>query len=298
MNSLPKIIITSTFMSLASVAAEDRTWTAADGRKIKAELVSYDIAVAKIVIKNKRGEFTLPFTKLSEEDQTFIRKLAGEEKEEREAAKKAAAERAGKTTKEVTDAGNSYHVYYPTSYDVAKKPPLLILFSAGGNGSGILENFRQGADALGWVLVGCDQLKNGMDNEEGNKIFSDQLAHIEKRVDHDPDLLYMGGMSGGALRSFLNSTRFDRPWKGIISCGGWLGGTVNYDLDYPKKMAVAMVNGDGDKNANSHVPGDTQVLEKRRCKVEYITFPGGHVIGPPEIIEKAMKWVEENTRKD
>jgi hypothetical protein len=297
MNATLKIIVTSTFILFRPLMADERTWTSSDAREIKAELVSYDVKTATIIIKNKSGQFTLPFVKLSQEDQTFIRELAEKEEEERGVAKRVSAERAGTTNKEVTEAGNSYHVYYPTSYSVAKKPSLLILFSPSGGGSGILKNFRQGADALGWVLVGCDKLKNGMSDEEGSEIFTDLLASIEKRVDHDPNLLCMGGMSGGGLRAYLNSVTFERPWKGIISCGGWLGGSENHGLEYPKKMAIAIVNGDGDKAANSHVAGDTQVLERRRCKVEYITFPGGHVTGPPEIIEEAMKWVEENSQK-
>lgn len=294
MKKLPTLVALAALLSWSWLSAEERTWTSSDGREIKAELVSYDLEAEKIVIETSRGEYTLPFDKISDDDQAFVRKLAAEEAEE----KKKAAERVGTTTKEVTDAGNSFHVYYPSSYSPEKKPPLLILFSPGGGGAGMLRNFRQGADALGWVLVGCDQLKNGMPDDEGKKIFEDQLAAIEERVDHDPDLLYMGGMSGGGLRAYQNSAFFDRPWKGIISCGGWLGGQENYDLDYRKKMAVAIVNGDKDKNANHWVVGDTGVLEKRRCEVELFAFPGGHVVGPPEVIEKAMRWVEENTERD
>lgn len=62
-------------------------------------------------------------------------------------------------------------------------------------------------------------------------------------------------------------------------------------------MAIAMVNGDKDKNANHWVDSDRDALKKRRCEVEYITFPGGHVVGSPDVIEKAMKWVSENTEK-
>ena len=280
------------------LVAEERTWTSSDGRELKAELVSYDLTAETVTIKNSRGEFTLPFAKISEDDQAFVKALAVKEAEEQEAAAKEAAGRAGKTTREETAAGNSYHVYYPKTYSVTQKPPLLILFSPGGGGAGILKNFRQGADALGWALVGCDKLKNGMPDDEGNKIFEDLLTAIEKRVDHDPNLLYMGGMSGGGLRAYKNSAVFDRPWKGIISCGGWLGGSVNYDLDYRKKMAVAMVNGDKDKNANHYVGPDTAVLEKRRCEVELFAFPGGHVVGPPDVIAKAMTWVSKNTDKD
>ena len=59
-----------------------------------------------------------------------------------------------------------------------------------------------------------------------------------------------------------------------------------------------MVNGDQDKNANHFIEGDKKVLERRGCKVEVIMFPGGHTVGPPDVIEKAMTFVHENTNTD
>ena len=284
---------------LSPLHAEERVWTSSDGKKLKAELISYDLEANQVVIKNKRGkEYTLPLERLSEEDRNFLKELDQEKKEKAAENAKIIAERAGKTFTEKTDAGNTFHVYYPKSYTSEKKPPMLILFSPGGGGKGIMNNFKQGADSLGWVVVGCDKLKNGQNWGEGKTIFNDLLPVIEERVDHDPELLYMGGFSGGGLRALLYSAEYDKPWKGIISCGGWLGGSKNYDKDYRKYMAVAMVNGDTDAGANSYAEADKDILKKRRCKVEIFNFKGGHTIGSPELIEEAMTWVQENTKTE
>lgn len=294
-----KLLLSCT-LTFASVSAAERSWTSADGREIQAELVSYDVKAETVLIKTAQGEFELPFSKISEKDQVYIRGLAQKELEPEikpeVAVKKVTPKQIGKITKKVTNAGNSYHVYYPKSYSADTKPPMLILFSPGGGGRAIINNFRKGADALGWVLVGCDKLKNGMNDDRGGQIFTDLLADIEAKVDHDPELLYMGGMSGGALRAYKNSAFFDRPWRGIIACGGWLGGSDNYDLKFRKKMAVAIVNGDNDENANHYVDDDMDVLEGRRCDVEYFSFSGGHKVGPPELIEEAMRWVAKATK--
>jgi len=274
MKSITSFIITLAIISLSSLNADERTWTSSDGKKFKAELISFNIDNNQVVIKNAKGkQFTLPLDRLSEDDQTFLKKLDEEQKAVASEKAKLIAERAGKTFTEKTDDGNTFHVYYPKSYSSEKKPPMLILFSPGGGGKGIMNNFKQGSDALGWVLVGCDKLKNGQDWGEGKTIFDDQLSVIEKRVDHDPQLLYMGGFSGGGLRAFGYSAEYDRPWKGIISCGGWLGGNSALDKDYKKYMAVAMVNGEKDSGANSWVEKDTAALKKRRCKVEQFNFP-------------------------
>lgn len=43
--------------------------------------------------------------------------------------------------------------------------------------------------------------------------------------------------------------------------------------------------------AKSHVEPDLQIVEKRRCRAKLISFLGGHIFGPPNVIEKAMSWV-------
>ena len=86
-----------------------------------------------------------------------------------------------------------------------------------------------------------------MDEELGVAMFTELLPEIEKTVTHDPEFLYMGGFSGGAYRSYEYSAKFDRPWKGIVACGGWIGGGERLDMKFAKGMAVAMINGKGDK---------------------------------------------------
>ena len=69
-----------------------------------------------------------------------------------------------------------------------------------------------------------------------------------------------------------------------------------YDLKYARRMAVAWVNGANDKAANGWVEADSAVLKKRGCKTKLFQFPGGHVVGPPEVLTEAMQWVAENSR--
>jgi len=272
--------------------AEDkaREWESAEGRKILAELVAYDPESGNLRIRRSDGvEFNLNQDQLSEGDQDF---LAEHVKFLEEMATLAG------TVKDYPvpgDPASSFHVYYPTNYSVDKPAPMLILFSPSGRGRSILDNFRESGEACGWVVVGCDTLRNGMDGDEAIEIFSRMLPLIEKAVPfHNPDRLYLGGMSGGSWRAFTFAHEFDRPWKGVVSCGGWLG--PEPQRNYPRNLAVAFVNGDGDSNANSYVDRDTRILRAHRATVKLFPFPGGHVIGPPDVLTEAMKWVEENTK--
>jgi hypothetical protein len=288
-----------TLLMCGSSPAELRDWESANGKRIVAALVSYDAAKGTLRIRRVDGiEYTLAKDKLSQADQTYLDDYAKRRDEEQAAAAKAAAEVAGKTVahKVPGDPEVQFHVYHPTTYGKAGKMPMIILFSPGGSGPGILNSFREAAEECGWIAVGCGHLRNGMEEKESHEVFSRMLPQIEKAVPHhDPGRLYLGGMSGGAMRAFVVTAEFDRPWKGVVSCGGWLGAEPR--RDYRKHMAVAFVNGDKDRGANSYVVRDTEILESDRAKCKSFEFPGEHVVGPKPVLVEAMKWVAAETKK-
>lgn len=268
----------------------ERTWTSDDGKQIVGEIIR-DAGDAVVLMVNGK-EFTVPLARLSAADREWI----DTHRKELEARRKEYEAIAGstKTYPKNDSQPVTFHVYYPSSFTPDKKMPMLILFSASARGGMILERFTESCEAMGWIGVGCDTFRNGRPDEEMDPLFEALLPIIETTVPHDPQRLYMGGISGGAARALHYTARFDRPWKGIISCGGWLARL--HDLDYHKRMAVAWVNGDQDNAANSWVERDSDVLKSRSCKTKLFHFPGGHVIGPPETLTEAMRWVEENTR--
>jgi len=276
-----------------------REWESSDGRKITAELIDYDAASGKFKIRRTDGsEFSLTRDQVSPGDREFLEAHAISVAEAAARAAEQAAAAAGNTVRHPVpgDPETAFHVYHPTSYKPPAKLPMLILFSPGGDGAGILGAFREAAEELGWIVVGCDHLRNGMDNREGIEVFTRMLPLIEAATPgHDPEKLYLGGFSGGASRAFNFTIDFDRPWKGVISCGGWLGREPRSN-DYPRNMAVVFVNGDDDNGANSYVDRDTQIFKRRRGKVNTFTFPGGHVIAPTRDLVEAMKWVAQESR--
>ena len=187
----------------------------------------------------------------------------------------------------------TYHVYYPTTFNPAKPPAMLIVFSPGGSGKDILNAVRAACEDVGWIGVGCDVFRNNVSESILDPKWAELLPAIEKSVPHDPDLLYLGGMSGGALRAYDYSETTVRPWKGVLVFGGWLGG--RQALRCPKKMLVARLNGDKDANALAASENEIGILEKARATVKDFTFPGGHVIAPPNVTLEAVRWLKANT---
>ena len=196
----------------------------------------------------------------------------------------------------------SYHVYVPTTFNAAKPPPLVVLFSPGGSGKGIMDSVKASAEKAGWVAIGCDKLKNnmgkdGIKEKEADLMEDEVLDDILQSLPTPKNRIYLGGMSGGAERAYDVSSRRKENFAGILAFGGWLGGRENWNKKYCKGMAVAMLNGDKDKNANAWVAGDTTALRRRSCRVKSFSFPGGHVVAPPESIDKALAWFEEDWLK-
>jgi hypothetical protein len=273
-----------------------RTWTSNDGTKIVARQIAYDEKTGTVTLRREDGrEFNLSPERLSEEDRARVSARAAAMREAREKAMAAVAALLDKTIRYQTATAEprTYHVYYPPSYSPEKPSPMLLIFSPGGGGGGMIGNFKANASKHGWVLVGVDGPKNGQDTTIGSKMVADMLPEIEKTVAfHDPQQLYTSGLSGGAIRAFMTVSEHDRPWKGVISLGGWLGPNPE-TIKLPRGLAVAWVNGDSDRGANSYVERDT-ALVPGKCRL--FAFPGGHVIGPAEVLEEAMLWVKENAK--
>lgn len=165
-----------------------------------------------------------------------------------------------------------YYIYTPKTYKKGRKHPLMISFSPGGSGKSMVKAFFVSMEKAGWIVVGCDRLRNGTQTGKNPTYNSPAVYPIEDELldeilaEIPHTRLYLSGFSGGGLRAFDISARRKDKISGIISCGGWLGGErfggKAYEKElYRKGMYVAMLNGNRDKAANWFVKNDTQKLK-------------------------------------
>jgi predicted peptidase len=194
-----------------------------------------------------------------------------------------------------TTAGTSqttYHIAVPDNFNPEKPPPLLVVFSPGGDGRGMMNQVRASANTVGWMVIGCDKLKNGMSDEDAFPIERDLIRDFRTLIPYDQTRLYYGGFSGGASRAYHLTYRFKDPCAGILAFGGWLGGVEEQKKRFQKNMAIAMVNGDTDPGACSWEEADKTALKRRRCEVKIFHFPGGHAVAPSKVIDEAIAWLD------
>lgn len=307
------------FLLTFACITDARTWTSVDGRTVEAEYVN--VERGRVWLRSPDGTLmNTSFNTFSPEDQEIIKALYKEAQEKAAAEAKAAQEEAervkvelraavlakwkpGQVTSCVTadKTHTSYHVYTPSSFDPDKPPPPVVYaFSPGGNGKGQLNAMKNSAEKAGWIVVGCDKLKNGMTDEaEEIEIEDAILADVQANVPHDPKRIYLSGMSGGAMRSYqIAARRHDLNIVGILAFGGWIGGPeYQTKLEFPKGLSVAMINGEDDKNANSWVEADSKALKKYKGEAKLFSFPGGHAMAPPEVIDEAIAWLQSQSPK-
>jgi predicted esterase len=184
-----------------------------------------------------------------------------------------------------------YHVYTPTSFSLSKKAPIIVSFSPGGRGDGMLAKLKVSAEKVGWILVGCDKLKNGMKDLEREKKMEDEVLNdIFKNIPHDKNQIYLAGFSGGAMRAYNITPWRKETFAGIIAYGGWLGGKNYQNIDFQDNLKVAMVNGWKDKGANHWNEIDKKTLLKHKATVKMFRHDGGHQVPSSDITDKVLAW--------
>jgi len=189
----------------------------------------------------------------------------------------------------------SYHVYTPSHFNPQVPPPIVIGFSSGGRGRELLDSFKDAAEEMGWIGVGCDSLQNKM--VVGDTIQWEMerelLDQILSSIPHDPSRIYLTGGSGGGMRCYGISARREYQIAGILAHGGWLGGPDYQDEPYQEGMDIAMLNGNLDMGAGAWTVMDTKTLRKHNCTVKHFTCMGGHVVAPADVTLIAFKWMDE-----
>lgn len=286
-------LVLCSLLSIVHANDQMREWTLTSGKKQQAEILSYDEPKKIVTLRlPDQTEVRIDEQEFSAIDRAWILQWVEQDEEAR-----ALLTKLGGTVTEHAGTGKfktAYTVYQPPAAAAQKSPPLFIVFHPGGNGRRSIYAYIEAAAAVGMTLVSLDYFKNTADEpekeEEMLECFTELLPQIEAAVPHDPNRMFMGGMSGGAWRAYHYSARFARPWAGIYAGGGWLGGKKYYHLPYPR-MKVAMVNGDKDAAANRYVDPDTALLQKAGCMVSIHAFEGGHQIAPPSVQEKALRWL-------
>lgn len=271
-----------------------RHWNLTDGSRIHAELVEYDEAENQVYLRvNEKDDLYLTLEDFSVLDQAWLIEWTRMSGKLMEMLDKMPGEFTAYQYQGELDS-HDFYVYEPSSVEGTTLRPIMFLISAGPKGMRYLLRHMEAAEATGMTIITMDRFGNSHTSEAADwnlERFRELLPQIEATVPHDPNQLYLGGISGGALRAVRWANTIERPWKGIFWNGGWLGQDSSLRESY-RKMKVIVVNGNSDRAANHFLrKRDLEILLNNDIEVGIIAFEGGHQVPPLEHQIMAFEWL-------
>ncbi len=108
--------------------------------------------------------------------------------------------------------------YYIPAGDTNKAFPVMFLFDPHAKGRKSVERYISVADSLQIMMVGSNQLKNGMDNGAIQSVLSCLVSTTSGKFPVDTSTMVFTGFSGGGRIALENALLY-KGVKGVISCG-------------------------------------------------------------------------------
>ena len=190
------------------------------------------------------------------------------------------------------DTTQECELYLPSFYSPEKKWPVIYFFDSHGRGALPVSKYKSLAEKYGYVLVGSNMSKNGLDLETSANIVKKLRDKIEQKVSVDKNRECLAGFSGGsrvaswvAIHSGANS---------VIACAA---GFPKLNKPIEKHFNYLGVVGNEDFNLGEMKNLDL-ALNGSEIAHELIIYRGKHDWPPAEIMEEAFLWLGINFMKE
>jgi len=188
---------------------------------------------------------------------------------------------------------HSYALYLPENYSPDKKWPLIYFFDPHASGWLPLEKYSQWANQFGFILVGSNQSKNGLNSSELNQIIGEWFTDTFEKLSIDKRRVYTMGFSGGAR--VAASLAIANPLiRGVVACGGGL--PLSKPLENFRTDYLCFV-GEEDFNRFDLVDLDRELV-KIPVRHHLILFNGKHEWPDSLTFKDAFYWTVFNEMKD
>jgi hypothetical protein len=185
------------------------------------------------------------------------------------------------------DRNITYALYLPQNYTSARKFPVIIAFDPHGNGVFPLEKYKTLADKYGYILMGSNDSKNGLDMNTEGGIIDALFGETTGRYTIDTTRIYVMGFSGGArIASIIGF--YQGGVAGVIGCGAGFPGSSQPARFKPDYISIV---GNADFNMNELITLDKK-LDEANYTHAMIIFNGKHEWPPVDIMENAFIWTE------
>jgi predicted esterase len=186
------------------------------------------------------------------------------------------------------DPAQSYAVYLPSTYDPARKWPVLYAFDPGARGRVPVERFKEGAEKYGWIVVGSNNSRN-QPAQSSVDAWNAITPDVAERFNIDGRRVYATGFSGGARIALFFAARCNDCLAGVIAGGAGFPSTIAPDASM--HFSIFAVAGYDDFNF-PEVRTLDEPLTKAGIAHRIHTFEGRHEWFPPAVANEAVEWME------
>jgi len=182
----------------------------------------------------------------------------------------------------------TYALYVPSSYDAAKKWPIVYILDARGHAMNPLNTFRDAAEQLGFILASSyDSMSDGP-MEPNIKAMRAMWNDTHERLSIDEKRSYAAGYSGTVRSAIILALAAPGSLNAVI------GAAAGFPFDRPPapNMPLAFFGTSGTQDFNF---GEMWELEKklRAAKLPHriLMFDGGHDWMPPALARESLEWL-------
>lgn len=191
-----------------------------------------------------------------------------------------------------SDGKQTYALYLPGSYLPDKSYPCIYFFDAHGRGALPVNAYKELAERYGFVLIGSNNSKNGVQWPEANEIAKAMMEDSRSRINIDHYRIYTAGFSGGS-----------RVACAVAMQDGGIAAVLGIAAAYPAEQGTqskfdyfGMV-GDHDFNLNEMRQWDAS-LQQGGLRHQLLTSDATHGWASAEDMEMAMLWIQAVAMKE
>ncbi|MEW6713284.1 MAG: hypothetical protein AB1403_25915, partial [Candidatus Riflebacteria bacterium] len=185
-----------------------------------------------------------------------------------------------------------YLIYAPEGLSTGKTYPLLVTFSPGANGQGLIKEWQDLADKHQCILFASKIVRNGMNPppylQRLVKIIKEKIA---AQYPIKTNCIIAAGTSGGGMTAHLFSFLQPETVAGVITSVGYIHeNSLKQTEQYPRNKACVFLTSPTDFNYKL-MKEDVRFLKKHDWNTLWLEFEGGHRTGPLELRDEALGWI-------
>jgi hypothetical protein len=189
------------------------------------------------------------------------------------------------------DPSQAYSLYLPKNYSDSVKFPVVIFFDPHGSGAFPVGLYKSLADRFGYVLMGSNNSKNGLQFDQTNVIANSLISESVSKFSGYKRNISLAGFSGGAKVALIAAAN-NPDLCSVIYCGASIPfENVN---QLPPALGFA-----GEKDMNyTEVLFSAPSLDQKKIMNAVVEWKGKHEWSDSSTFEDAFYWIGFNLMRN